>query len=66
MKNGLAYLDNNRIERRRRPFSGDPPSLLSTDDFEKGLLKIILTTPTPHISKKYDPEICHKMRGRMA
>ena len=29
-------------------------------------LKIILTTPTPHISKKYDPKICHKMRGRMA
>ena len=26
-------------------------------------LKIILTTPTPHISKKYDPKICHKMRG---
>ena len=29
-------------------------------------LKIILTTPTPHISKKYAPEICHKMRGRTA
>ena len=28
--------------------------------------EIILTTPTPHISKKYDPKICHKMRGRMA
>ena len=29
-------------------------------------MKMILTTPTPHISKKDDPEICHKMRGRMA
>ena len=29
-------------------------------------MKIILTTPTPHISKKYAPKICHKMRGRMA
>ena len=29
-------------------------------------MKIILTTPTPHTSKKYDPKICHKMRGRMA
>ena len=29
-------------------------------------LKIILTTPTPHISKRYGPKICHKMRGRMA
>ena len=29
-------------------------------------VKIILTTPTPHITKKYDPKICHKMRGRMA
>ena len=28
--------------------------------------KIILTTPTPHISKKYDPKICHQTRGRMA
>ena len=26
----------------------------------------ILTTPTPHISKKYAPKRCHKMRGRMA
>ena len=28
--------------------------------------EVILTTPTPHIGKKYDPKICHKMRGRMA
>ena len=32
----------------------------------KSILKTILTTPTPHMSKKYDPKICHKMRGRMA
>ena len=30
------------------------------------LLKTILTTPTTHISKKYAPKLCHKMRGRMA
>ena len=30
------------------------------------ILKIILTTPTPHISKKYAPKICHKMGGRRA
>ena len=29
-------------------------------------VKIIVTTPTRHISKKYDPKICHKIRGRMA
>ena len=29
-------------------------------------LKVILTTPTPHISKKNDPKICHKIRRRMA
>ena len=29
-------------------------------------LKIILTTPTPHIRKKYAPKVRHKMRGRMA
>ena len=30
------------------------------------LLKITLTTPTPHISKKYALKICPKTRGRMA
>ena len=29
-------------------------------------MKTILTTPTPHISKKYAPKICHKMRGHVA
>ena len=29
-------------------------------------LKIILTTPTPHICKKYAPKICHTMGVRMA
>ena len=28
-------------------------------------LKTISTTPNPHISKKYAPQKCHKMRGRM-
>ena len=34
---------------------------LDTLGEEKGL-----TAPTPHISKKYAPKICHKMRGHMA
>ena len=29
-------------------------------------LKIILTTPTPHICKKYAPKICHAMGVCMA
>ena len=34
--------------------------------FPRKKTKTILTTPTPHISKIYAPNICHKMRGRMA
>ena len=30
------------------------------------ILNIILTTPTPHICKKYAPKICHTMGVRMA
>ena len=30
------------------------------------VVKAILTTPTPHISNKYDPKICHRMRGHVA
>ena len=28
-------------------------------------MKTISTTPTPNISKKYDPKVCHKMMGCM-
>ena len=37
--------------------------LLAVGAFGRMVMKTILTTPTPHISKKHDPKICHQMGG---
>ena len=49
-----------------RLVSRDIPNFWAPPPHARGRQKIILTTPTPHISKKYAPKICHGMRGRMA
>ena len=45
------------IKEGKRPFKAKKAQSEAYDNLN---LKIILTTPTPHISKKYDPKICHK------
>ena len=47
--------------RQNRPFT-KPPLLVPLDRREE----TILTTPTPHICKKYTPKTCHTMGVRVA
>ena len=58
--------------RQNHPFTKPPcclPVILFMKERRSSFeleLKIILTTPTPHICKKYAPEICHTMGVCMA
>ena len=55
------------IPRAGTPLSSRDPLLLLMNPAEAlPPLKIILTTLTPHICKKYAPKICHTLGVRMA